>query len=78
MEKQEAIEMLQSLIANIENDHVSIVETKGETGGSLSWLTLILSGSPQIMRVNQQYNGLSDVKTGQVLVIGESDKSAIE
>jgi hypothetical protein len=50
MEKQEAIEMLQNLIANIESDHVSIVETKGEAGGPLSWLTLILSGSPQIMR----------------------------
>ena len=52
MEQSEAIAMLKSLIANIEAGHVEIVDTKAENPiGTLSALTLVMSGSPQINRV---------------------------
>lgn len=46
MEKSEQIAMLKSLIANIENDHVSIVQVKADDDEST--LTLIFNGSPEI------------------------------
>ena len=51
MEKQEAIAMLKSLIANIENDHVQVVEVNAEEGGSLAALTIVMSGEPEIGRI---------------------------
>ena len=65
MEKQEAIEMLQNLIANIESDHVSIVEIKGESSGSLSWLTLILSES-RLSDANKSEFGIKGVKVDRL------------
>ena len=52
MEQSEAIAMLKSLIANIEAGHVEIVDTKAENPiGTLSALTLVMRGTPQINRV---------------------------
>ena len=52
MEKLEAISMLKSLIANIENDHIEVKEVKLEEGGSLNALTFIFSGEPEIGRTD--------------------------
>lgn len=55
MEKSEAIAILKSLIANIENDHISLEEVMSVEGGSLHEITLMLSGDPKIGRVEPDF-----------------------